>query len=110
MMTLRQRVTGTTSYNAWLQSMRDLIDALHKLDEAGTPTVVVEGIFWPASKSLLMLQNECLTYEWVLEEHHLEVPANIAVSRVLADYERDLNEQRFFGRLFLIGKYLGGFK
>ena len=101
---------GTSSYNIWLQSMRDLADELDRLEQAGTTATIVEGIFWPSSKSLQILHNECLVNDYELEEIHLEVPANVAVRRVLEDYEKDLNDQRFFGRLFLIGKYLGGFK
>jgi len=98
------------SYGAYTERMDRLVNELFTLsrdDEVGT--VVIEGIFAPASHSREWLIQACFDYNidvnFVAVDFNLEDP----VRRITADYERDHDRKRYLGRLALFSKYADRF-
>ena len=104
---LRKQTENT--YAGWRESMHILFNELFNHMHAGSPAVVVEGIFQDETASLTWLQNYCHDRDIDVELESVEAPFDVLVSRLLKDYQDDKDLLRLIGRTYLAAKYAGGF-
>ncbi len=100
------------SYDNWHARMHLAEDRLYEYAKMDEPPafVIVEGIFWPHSASLNMLQAYLRglqrDFPNVRQEYHLmDTPASLCKLNVLRDYLKDGDAERRDGRTMLIDIY-----